>query len=132
MKKINKEPEEELEIAIRKIKISHEDNRRTLKEVFNGDFQAKQTIIYEAKIDSQVGGHYHEYDELWAVLQGRIDYTFINVDTQQNKSFSLKTGETVRIPKRTHHVARIYQGTILLGFTEEKFVSEQANNKYLK
>jgi mannose-6-phosphate isomerase-like protein (cupin superfamily) len=118
----------ELVVDIFPIKIDHEDHRRIFKTIFNGDFVAKQAIVYEVKEDSVVGRHFHDYGEIWCVLVGKMDYLFRNVDTLEEKRFSLTAGQAVRIPKRTFHEAKVYKGSTLLGFTEEKFISNEVNN----
>ncbi len=53
--------------------IDHEDNRRALMTAFNGDlgdFVARQVKFAVLKKDAILGGHYHDYDELFYLLEG--------------------------------------------------------------
>jgi hypothetical protein len=46
-----------------KVEIAHEDNRRSIKCIFNGDFVAKQAIIIEVKEGEKItipSRTYHE------------------------------------------------------------------------
>jgi mannose-6-phosphate isomerase-like protein (cupin superfamily) len=111
-----------------KIKIEHEDERTKLKSIFNGEFTANQLLELEVKQDSWLGGHYHTYDEIFYVLKGRMDYTWIDIDTGERKDFSVKEGELVRLPSRTYHKAFIKAGTIIISATEKEFESPENNN----
>lgn len=119
---------ENFEIVKEKVKASDEDERRKLKAVFNGNFTAKQLIILEVKKDSFLGGHYHNYNEIFYCVKGEADYTFINIDTKEKKLIKVEIGEKVNIPTRTYHKAFLKQGTILIGVSEQEYVSDELNN----
>ena len=120
-------------ISSEKVKEGHEDERRSLKQIFNGDFVARQLLTLEIKADCVLGGHYHEYGEIWYVLKGRLEYEFINIYTNKKQRATLNSGDKIKIPSRIYHKAYAEKDTIIVGVTEEEFVSEVKNNlKYVQ
>ena len=115
-------------IKPKKVREGHEDERRSLRQIFNGDFIARQLLTLETKVDCVLGGHYHEYEEIWYVLKGRLKYEFINIDTNKRQRLTLNSGDKIRIPSRIYHKAYAKKGTIIVGVTEEEFVSDKKNN----
>jgi len=110
------------------VRIVNDDGRRSLKEIYNGDFASRQLIELEVKADSWLGGHYHEYEEIFYLQKGELDYIWINVDTGERKDFKLKAGQKARIPPRTYHRAFVRAGSVIIGSTEEPFISPEKNN----
>ncbi len=111
-----------------KVREGHDDERRTLRQIFNGDFTARQLLTLETKTDCLLGGHFHEYGEIWYVFRGELRYELTNIDTEERQSVILSPGDRIRIPPRIYHKAYAKKGTIILGVTEEKFVNEEKNN----
>ena len=106
----------------------HEDERRALRTIFNGEFAAGQTLTLEVKSDCYMGGHYHTYGEIFYVYRGRLDYTLINVDSGVKTDVTVREGEKIYLPPRTYHKAFAPAGSVIFGFTEEPFISEEHNN----
>lgn len=115
----------------------HEDNRRAIIEVFNNvpnsdlsGFSAQQLKIAEIHRDLPLGGHYHDYRELFYLLRGVAEFTVEDINTKQRLSFGLSKGGRVLIPAEVaHRVDKIRSDSILIGCTEEPYISGEVNDK---
>ena len=54
-------------LKYQEIKPAHEDERRSLIPVFNGDFTALQIKLLKIKKGSILGNHYHNYKETFYI-----------------------------------------------------------------
>ena len=117
-----------MKISAEKVEEGHEDERRILRQIFNSNFSARQLLTLETKVDCVVGGHYHEYEEIWYVLTGKLEYKLINIDTKEKQNVILYKDDKIRIPSRIYHEAYAEKGTIIIGVTEEEYVSDEKNN----
>ncbi|MBI2632397.1 cupin domain-containing protein [Candidatus Pacearchaeota archaeon] len=113
---------------VEKIEIANEDNRRVIKNIFNGKFTARQAIIIEIKEDSILGKHYHLYDEIFYLLKGKADYKFVDVESGEEKKIEVKEGEKIKIPSKTYHEAFMPKGSVIIGLTENEYVNAQIND----
>ena len=113
-----------------KIRIVHEDERRSLTSMFNGEFTAKQIKIIKVKVDSELGNHYHDYAECFYVLKGYAHYILIDVETDERREIKLEEGDRLIIDKNVAHKAFIEAGTIMIEGTEKKYISPAKNDKY--
>jgi quercetin dioxygenase-like cupin family protein len=114
-----------------KIKIAHSDERRDLSVLFNGDFNAKQIKIIKVKKDSTLGNHYHNYREMFYILEGEAWYYLEKVN---QLSFSkimipLKEGDRLIIDKEVAHKAEFKAGTVTIEATESEYISPEFNDK---
>lgn len=116
--------------------IEHQDERRVLRVMFNGDlsdFAARQVKFLEVSQnrDAVLGGHYHDYRELFYVLQGVVVFDLETIDTKERESYTLGVGGRLFIPACVAHRATCIKGSILVGCTEQPFVSAEHNiHKY--
>ncbi len=111
--------------------VDHEDERRAILTAFNGgleDFVAKQVKFAVMKIDSNLGGHYHPYRELFYLLDGNAKFDLKHVDSEEEEAYVLEKGDMLLIPKRVAHKAFITKGTTLVGCTEEPYISPDVND----
>lgn len=109
-----------------KVKVAHEDERRRLSAIFNGEFIAKQVKLINVKKASTLGNHYHYYSELFYVLQGKATYTLENVNTRERQLLKLKAGDRVIIGPEIAHKAEMEKGTVMVEATEEPY--QPSNN----
>jgi quercetin dioxygenase-like cupin family protein len=121
------------EISFRSIGISHEDERRILKEVFNSkdelkDFIAKHCKVMEIKTDSNLGGVYHDYSEIIYILKGEVFIELKNLKDNKEMSMILKQGDRIIIPKNTAHKLKAKKDTIIVELWEEPHISSDINN----
>ncbi len=114
---------------VNKIKVSHEDERRAITAAFNGDFVAKQVKILEIKKDSILGNHYHDYRELFYILEGLAIYQLENIVTHEVCSLTLWPGDRLIIEPKVAHRVEMAEGTLTVEATEEPYISPEYNDK---
>ena len=98
------------------IKVSpvHEDNRRALTELFNGQFTAKQIKMLKIKEDSVLGNHYHPYRQFFYLMKGEADYTFVNIATGERTDMKVLEGDMIIIDKNIAHKALQKAGNVMI------------------
>ena len=109
----------------------HVDQRRTLSSLFNGDlgtFVAKQIKFADVKEDSVLGGHYHLYRELFCVLEGEIIFELEDIMSKEKRKCPLTPGHRLLIPPNVAHRATAKGNTLLVGCTEEPYISSEHND----
>ncbi len=120
---------ERMNVILSHINVAHEDKRRKLAAIFNGEFIAKQVKVIEVKKDSILGNHYHPYSELFYVFKGRANYTLVAINTQERQVFKLKTGDRLIIGPDVAHKVEMEDETVMIEATEEPYTPE-ANVRY--
>lgn len=111
--------------------IDHEDERRVIMTAFNGDlngFKAEQAKFYLIKQEKMLAAHYHEYVEVFYMLEGEAKFHLKDVDTKEEKELNLKSTEVLFIPPRVAHKVFPKIGCKMVGFTEVPFVSSEKND----
>src|SRR3989344_1861494 len=83
----------------------HEDYRRALIEIFNGEFVAKQVKMLRIKEDSVLGNHYHPYRQFFYMLKGNADYSFVNIKTNERCGVNVEEGDMIIIDREIAHKA---------------------------
>ncbi len=111
-----------------KIKPVHEDHRRALIEVFNGQFIAKQVKLLKIKEDSVLGNHYHPYRQFFYLLKGDADYTFVNIKTGERLDTKVEEGDMIIIDKNIAHKALQKLGNIMIEGNEEAYTSPEIDD----
>lgn len=110
----------------------HDDDRRTLTSVFNGDVPgfpvAEQLKFALMKETRKLGGHFHYYPELFCVVSGKAVFTLVSPKTAENYTYELVPGKRLLIPPGVFHSAEIEAGTLLCGLTQMKYISPQMND----
>ena len=113
----------------------HEDNRRSLFTAFNGDingFEAKQVKFLVVKEDTEMGGHYHNYSELFYLLEGEGTFTLKDLETQEIEKYKMVKGSRILIPPKVAHKVNIKKDSILVGCTEEPYKSPEHNDNKIE
>ncbi|GEM_PF-3404037 len=90
--------------------------------------QCKVALVKEA---SPLGCHSHSYSETYVVLnkQGKAIFLFEkNEATPRRNPCVLCQGQNITIPARVGHVAVCSPGTILMGLSEEPYISAELND----
>lgn len=111
--------------------IGHEDDRRTLSTAFNGDlgdFVARQVKFAQMHKDAVLGGHYHLYRELFYILKGEATFHLKDIKTGEREEYLLRVNDQLLIPPYVAHKGFVKQDSILVGCTEEKYISSEHND----
>ena len=116
-------------VEIRKISLVHEDERRKILEIMNGEMSIKNMKILMLKEDSYLGGHWHVYSEVMHILKGSAkDYVMKNIDTGEEETFQLEEGDTVFRTGRIIHGGTFTKGTIVIDGASETYISAEFND----
>lgn len=107
----------------KRIKPVHEDDRRSLIEVFNGEFQAKQLKVLKIHKDAVLGNHYHPYRQFFYFMKGEADYYFENIKTREKSEIKAKEGDFIIIDKNIAHKAVQKAGNLMVEGNEEPYTS---------
>jgi mannose-6-phosphate isomerase-like protein (cupin superfamily) len=120
-------------VVHRRAVLSHEDERRQLFTIFNGDlndFTAVQLKWFTFKSYSLVGGHYHnDFDEVFCIVKGGGDYELVHADNpEQREVFYMTEGDMVLVPKRVAHRAMIKKDSIIIAANSQPYVSPEVSD----
>ena len=115
----------------------HDDERRLIREVFNDygngfHFVARQMKIFEPHRDTDAGGHFHPYDELYYLAMGQAEFYLEDIDTKEGRTFEMIPGSRLLIPSNVaHKVPLITEDAFLIGCTAEPWISDKVSaHKY--
>ena len=111
--------------------VDHDDHRRAILTVFNADlrdFAAKQVKFAIIKEDTVLGGHYHNYDELFYLLEGESTFFLKDPTIKLIEEYKMVRRDRLFIPHGIAHKVNIKADSILVGCTEEPYVSPKHND----
>lgn len=111
-----------------KVRVAHEDDRRSISAIFNGDFIARQVKVLRIKQQAVLGGHYHDYREMFYVLEGQAVYTLEDIAIKEQQTLTLRKGDRLIIQPCVAHRAEMGEGTVMLEATEEPYISADKND----
>ena len=80
------------------------------------------------KQDAILGGHYHDYRELFYMLKGDATFYLEDPKTRDRIFYHLDEGSRLLIPAFIAHKAEVKAGSILVGFTEKPYLSPEVND----
>jgi len=119
-------------VVIRKIKQVHEDERRRIMEIMNGELGIRNLKILEVKEDCYLGGkegHSHLYAEIMYIMKGKVrDYVMTNLDTGESQSYDFEEGDIVFRTGRIVHGGIFLGGTIVVDASCETYISADFND----
>ncbi len=111
--------------------IEHEDERRAILVAFNGDlgdFKAAQAKFYKIYEERPLAGHYHDYIEVFYMLDGEATFHLKDIETNEEETYVLRSAEVLLIPAKVAHRVTVKKGSVMAGFTEKPFVSSELND----
>lgn len=108
----------------------HEDSRRLLTAVFNGDFTARQMKVLEVKADAILGEHYHDYDEIFYLLRGQAIVEVENIETKDRGGYQLSAGDRIFFPKKVAHRLWVKADSVLIGCTDQPYLEARGHHAY--
>ena len=116
-------------VVVKKIDLVHEDKRREIWEIMNGQLAIKNMKILRVKEESYLGGHWHNYGEVMHILEGGSpDYKMKNLDTGEEETFNLVAGDTVFRTGRIVHGGTFLKGSIVIDGACDMYVSTDFND----
>ncbi len=114
----------ELLALVSRSKPASSDERRTIYEPVNGDFDARRLDTFEFKEPVPIGNHFHEQsDELFFIVSGSIR-TLALADIDSNESVILENlgpYTRIRVPRRVAHAMIPEPGTVMVCLATEPF-----------
>jgi hypothetical protein len=121
-------------ILKKNIEVSHEDERRSLVDVFNNNrdienFKAEHCKILRIKTDCVLGGVWHDYREVIYILQGQAVIESEDIETKERNTLELNERDRIVIEKRTAHRIKAKAETIIIELWEKPYVSDEVNNQ---
>ena len=115
-------------VNIKKAEIVSEDDRRSILEIFNGEFNVKQIKILTAKKGEEVlGNHWHTYGEIRYLMKGKCEYKIKHVITGETKEFILNEGEIFSTTGFIIHTCKFLEDGIMIDGSEQPYISKDFN-----
>lgn len=116
-----------------KVKLSyltlvHSDERRFMFELFNGNYIAKQVKLLQIKKDSILGNHYHEFSEIFCILQGEVTFILQDIDSNKIVKYNMHKCDRLWISSRIAHKAIAAKDTMILEASDGEYISPEVSN----
>ncbi len=118
-------------VEIRKIKLVHEDGRRGIWEIMNGELSIKNMKILKVKKGKQLlGNHWHPCaQEVMYILKGGCSkYVMENIDTGEKETFKLTEGDVVFRTNRIVHGGIFDEDSIIIDGSTEVYINTDFND----
>jgi len=115
-------------VTIWNAQIAHEDERRSIMPIFNGEFTARQIKILRAKKGSILGNHYHLYSEIRYLMKGEVYYWLLNKRTSEKIEFIMHEGEIMMTGPEIVHTGEFMKDSIMIEGTEDPYISAEIND----
>ncbi len=106
---------------VRKVKPFHVDERGEMSYILDRETIITSALIITCKKGSIRANHYHKKDSHYAyMLEGKMEYTYRDAGSKENKSVIVNKGEVVYSPQMTIHAMRFLVNSVFLALTTEK------------
>jgi len=106
-------------VVIRQAHLVHEDERRKIVELMNGELSIKNLkILYVKKGEQIMGQHYHTYNEFMYVLRGRAHYWLKNMITGETEEMDVEEGDIMYKTPYIAHTGKFEEDSIIIDGTE--------------
>jgi len=116
-------------VIIRKISLVHEDERRSLNEIFNGEISVRNMKILKVKKGDQILGNYwHMYPEVMYMMKGKAEYKLRNVITDEKMDVVLEEGDVLIKTGFITHTGKFSEDSVVIDGSAEMFVSNDYNH----
>lgn len=120
-------------VIVRKIKLVHEDERRKIMEIMNGELSIKcMKLLYVKKGEQLLGNHWHPCaQEVMVIVKGGCSkYVMENIDTGEKETFSFTEGDMVFRTNRIAHGGIFDEDSIILDGATESYLNQDYNDIY--
>ncbi len=117
-------------VYIRKIKLVHEDERRKIMEIMNGELSIRNMkILFVKKGEQLLGNHWHpEACEVMFMMKGSAKYRMKNIDTGEQEDFNLVEGDVVFRTSRIVHGGYFSEDSIIIDGATSMYISTDMND----
>ena len=116
-------------VNIRKVKLVHEDDRRSIWEIMNGELSIKNMKILRMKKGEQLlGNHWHHYPEVMYMMEGRATYKMKHVITGEEEDYELEPGDVVFRCGFITHAGFFSEDSIIIDGAAESYISSDFND----
>jgi len=105
-----------------------DDDRRTLVSIANGRFTGSNFKYYRFKKDPITAKHFHDFAELFCVVEGRAMFLLVQVDNpEMSEVIEIIEGDVLLLPKRVAHIVRAQENTLIFAIAEREFISRKVS-----
>ncbi len=116
-------------VYIKKIDLVHEDERRGIWEIMNGQMSIKNMKILKVKKGEQLlGNHWHAYPEVMYIMKGKARYKMRHVITGEEEEYNLEEGDVVFRTGFITHSGFFSEDTIIIDGSSEMYLSNDFND----
>lgn len=116
-------------ICIKKIDLVHEDERRGIWEIMNGQMSIKNMKILKVKKGSQIlGNHWHVYPEVMYIMEGRAHYKMRHVITGETEEFDLAAGDVLFKTGFITHTGLFEEDSVIIDGAAETYIDNNFND----
>jgi len=120
-------------VYIKKIDLVHEDERRGIWQIMNGELSVKNMKILKVKKGEQLlGNHWHVYPEVMYMMQGKATYRMKNVITGEVEDYELTEGDVVFRTGFITHGGYFSEDSIIIDGAASTYVSQDFNDVFDK
>ncbi len=84
--------------------------------------------MIQCKKTSILGGHYHNYREMFYIVEGKASFELQDVDTNEKVNTELLAGDIMILAPRIAHKVLMEEGTFSLEATEKSYISPEMND----
>lgn len=116
-------------VIIRKAKIMHEDERRKITSIMNGELGVRDIHILEMKKGEVIlGNHWHLYPEIMYVMKGKCHYWLKHILTGETEEVDIEEGDIMIKTGFIVHTCTCSEDTILIDGCTETWIGEDYNH----
>jgi len=116
-------------VSVTKVNLVHEDERRGIWEVLNGQMSIKNIKILKIKQgESVLGNHWHAYPEIMYMMKGKARYKMKNIFTQEIEEYNLEEGDIVFRAGFITHAGVFEEDSVILEGGSEAYIDGDFND----
>lgn len=116
-------------VYVKKIDLVHEDDRRSIWEVMNGQLSIKNIKIIKIKKGEQLlGNHWHAYSEVMYMMQGKAKYKMRHVITGEEEDYNLEEGDVMFRTGFLTHAGFFEEDSIIIDGAAESYLGSDFND----
>lgn len=116
-------------LTIKRAKLIHEDDRRKIVSLLNGEIGVRDMhILYMKKGDSILGNHWHTFPEMMYVMRGSVHYWLKHMITGETEELDVSEGDIMFKTGFIVHTGLASEDAILLDGSSESWIDNNFNN----